>query len=196
MIEKDILTLRLEGIDNAQQRGRSGFFYLTTASLVVLIVFFNITFSQVKRPTDLMVDPKAPNLTMEELKKEEVKRFFGRFNYALPIVGVQVATDDLVFFAPIALLIFCLYYVSCMRNATRQLEDLSRSLDSMAKNDELESDRLKVKTVLSAGIVLNEPFSELPINLGKSRFFRVGALSKTVNLYRALIYLQRCRALW
>src|SRR5580704_14821720 len=105
VIDKDELSLRLEGITSAQQRSRTAFFSMTVAAIVVFIVFFNISFS-LGNNTPTMPDPAPKDVVSEELKKEQVKHYFDRFYYSLPIVGVQVSTDDLAFFAPVALLIF------------------------------------------------------------------------------------------
>jgi hypothetical protein len=184
MIEKDELTLRLEGIGAAQQRSRNAFLSATVASLVVLIVFFNLTFSQ-GSATPTMPDHPPTDVVFEALKKEQVKHFFDRFYYSLPLVGVQVSTDDLVLFAPLGMLIFSLYYVSCVRNSYKQIDDLRGSLDERSDRNDL----IKVNIVLRSEIVLNEPSSELPFTIPLPAWLFLDSLSKTINLYQLLIYL-------
>jgi hypothetical protein len=184
MIEKDILTLCLEAIDKSQQRCRTSFFSATIAAVVVFIVFFNITFSQ-SSGKPIMPDDPPKDLVFEELKKEQVKHFFDRFFYSLPIVGVQVSTDDLALFAPLALLIFSLYFVSCLRSTSEQLEELYQSLKNITSQD----DHAKLGVILKSEIVLNAPSSELPFNLPSFKWLPSNRLLRTMNLYQFLIYL-------
>ena len=180
MIEKDILDLRLAAITSAQERSRTAFLSATVASLVVLIVFFNLMFSQVGTPQD---QPDRKGLVYEELKKQQVKHFYDRFYYSLPVVGVQVSTDDFSFFAPLGLLIFALYYLSCARSALNQLEGLRKSVEYVSDESQLET----VAIVLNSQLVFNSPTSELPFET--PIWQPVNRALRTLNVYRLLIYL-------
>ncbi len=182
MIEKDVLSLRLEAITSSQDRSRTAFFSATVAAMVVLVVFFNITFSQ-GSGTPTMPDNAPHDLMSEALRKEQARHFFDRFYYSLPLVGVQVSTDDLSFLAPLALLVFSMYYVSCMRSTAMQLRELREYMTGVTDDEQRE----KVAVVLNSQVVINNPASELPFQPPK--WLPVSRLCRTLNLYQLLIYL-------
>jgi hypothetical protein len=186
MSENDILGLRVEAIASAQQRSRKAFFAATVASLVVLVVSFNITYSQGASPPGDLSESDKVSLAKQEMKKEQAKRYFDRFYYSLPLVGVQISTDDLVFFAPLGLLIFFFYYVSCMRSTHAQLQELHQKFGG---GSQVAADRERIMVVLNSEIVLNTPSSELPFKMRSPTFLLIVKLLKTLNLYQLLIFL-------
>jgi len=181
MIEKDELSLRLDGITSAQQRSRAAFFLAAIAAVIVLIVSFNVTFSQSAGRPVLSHDFHNDVLS-ESLIKERVKHYFDHFYYSVPLLGVQVSTDDLALYAPLSLLIFAFYHLSCIRAVFAQLEDLSIALSSVTDQQEIQ----KVAIILKSETVLNTLTSELPF---RGRWSGVSRFLSTVNLYRLLIYL-------
>jgi hypothetical protein len=190
--EKDILSLRLECITLAQERSRTAFFAAVIAAAVVLIVFFNVTLSLTSH-TPTKPDNAPHDLVYEALEKEQVKHFFDHFFYSLPVLGVQVSTDDLSLFGPLALLVFSLYYTSCLRSALVQLRDLRRFLGKARDGNALE----QVAVTLKSQVVINRGTStispEHPAWFTFVDYFTAG------NFYAYLIYLPvlaSCAALY
>lgn len=122
----DYLKLRIEALLNAQRRIRSSFFWSILSSALVFIVVFNLSFSWSKYFPDRTTDSWAK----KEGTKEEIKLFIDRKYYQIPLLGLQIdVTDDIGVFAPLALLIFSFYYLSCTRSAYVQLCSLKEYFD-------------------------------------------------------------------
>jgi hypothetical protein len=143
-MEKDLLTLILESIEKAQQRTRRAFFLNLLVSSLVLIFAFNFSISQGN------AKPPRPDSTGDtEEYKIQLARYFNRYTYSIPIIGVTISADDFAFFGPLALFIFSFYYVSCSRNSDTQLRNLHKRMDATPLDREILAVALESEVVLN-----------------------------------------------
>jgi hypothetical protein len=140
MADKEVLTLRLEYIEKAQQRTRNAFFLALLASAVVLLLCNNIIFPPL---------PRQPHIEGT--------------TYSVPILGVPLGVNTLTVFGPVSLVIFSFYLASCFRSSESQLESLEGRLDTYSGADERE----KIAIVLNSESVLDLPSPRLRISTNR-----------------------------
>jgi hypothetical protein len=168
MADKDILTLRLESIEKAQQRSRQALFLSLLASAVVILLCSNYISFQPEHEL-----PPSPNTTAanadekfaaQENYKLKLKQHYDSQIYIIPLLGVPMGVDTLSPFGPVSLLVFAFYMASCFRSSLSQLSSLETRLDAYPGAEERE----KIAVVLNSEVVLNLPGPGLRTSASKS----------------------------
>lgn len=173
----DLMERKLTGLNEAQKRSRTAFFSSVLGSAIVLLLIWNLSFSWSRN----LPDHDDDSWWAKEIFKEKVKPWNSRYFYTLPLLGINMTTDDIGMIGPFALLVLALYYASCETSTRRQVADVIKNFGS--------SHAEEIYVAIKSGMVLNSidedhPFENVPVNKEPVRY----RITKG-SIYRILIFL-------